>query len=278
MPGDPADAADEVLDQVVVAAVLEVGGGEVPEARGPDARALVHPAPRDRVVGAHRRDARADGVGLLVERHQHVVRAARRSRRTCSARRRSGSCRAGRGSRGGCGRRPGRSRCCWRRSPSGPASARRSRCRPARPTTATSPAPAPIVTDACIAADAAAGAGELLDRRLLGVGEQALAGRVVAVARRRLPEEDRVVLREVGGREDRGVADRRVAAARKRAAPVPGRCRSGSRWRSRRRAAWLWISSTTAGWIASPVPAVAVAGRSGVDQDLRLLRRGDLTP
>src|SRR5690606_6755823 len=34
--GDPLDAADQVLHQVVVAAVLAVGGGEVAEARGPD--------------------------------------------------------------------------------------------------------------------------------------------------------------------------------------------------------------------------------------------------
>ena len=73
---DVAHAADQVLDQVVVAAVLEVGGREVAEARGPDARALVHAAPGDRVVGAHAGDARADVVALLVERHQHVVRAA----------------------------------------------------------------------------------------------------------------------------------------------------------------------------------------------------------
>ena len=73
---DPADAADEVLDQVVVAAVLEVGGGEVPEARGPDAA-------RPRTSGTRRSggrrpsgDAVADVVGLLVERHQHVVGAA----------------------------------------------------------------------------------------------------------------------------------------------------------------------------------------------------------
>ena len=109
-----------VLDEVVVAAVLGVGGAEVAHAGDPraavvvrlrragavvDVVAVVELAPRDRVVLAHRVAARR--VGALVERGEHVVRAADVAARSCSARRRSRRCRAGRAWRGGCGRRPG---------------------------------------------------------------------------------------------------------------------------------------------------------------------------
>ena len=92
LAGRPADAADDLLDEVVVAAVLRVGGAEVTHGGQPDAAvvvrlrrggavvdrvAVVELAPGDRMVLAHRV---ARVVGALVERGQHVVRAAHAAR------------------------------------------------------------------------------------------------------------------------------------------------------------------------------------------------------
>ena len=86
---DPANAADDLLDQVVVAAVLGVRGAEMTHRRDPrtavvvrlrragvvvDVVAVVELAPRDRVVLAHRVAARR--VRALVDRREDVMRAA----------------------------------------------------------------------------------------------------------------------------------------------------------------------------------------------------------
>ena len=250
----------------------------MPEARRPDAGALVHPAPRDRMVGAHRGHARAERVALLVERHQHVMRAAhvRRERVVLVAEAVAVGQVAGRRVVAvgdldgrevvGVGRRVARhqraDRAVARCVPPRP---RRPRRRPSSPMRASPRCRRRRGRTSSIAACSAS-----VNSRW--------AGRVVAVERGRLPEEDRVVLREVRGREDRGVADRRVAAARQRAgAGARARCTSGSRSRCRRRAAGL-DQLDHRGLDRLAGAGVAVARRPRVDEDLRRPARRRPTP
>src|SRR5690606_30503582 len=89
LAGDPADAADQVVHERVVAVVFGVDGGVVADARDPGAAvvvglglagavlhglAVVGLAPGDRVILAHA--VRTRVVGPLVEVGEHVVRAA----------------------------------------------------------------------------------------------------------------------------------------------------------------------------------------------------------
>ena len=89
LAGQPADAADDLLDEVVVAAVLGVRGAEVAQGRHPgaairvalrrrravlNAGAVVALAPRDRMVLSHR--GRAGRVRRLVQRREHMMRTA----------------------------------------------------------------------------------------------------------------------------------------------------------------------------------------------------------